>query len=196
MLTTSVSPELKRYPSSLQSIHNMGGYILGLVSVTIPCVLNGILLLGGLFVVFYLAQHCSGIPSKSASQLLAIKAGFTLILGCFIAWFTCVGATANSIYQIRHGVGVANQLANSLSNVSSFFFSLECLLALIVPAFVLAQPKRWKSIIDALRKKQTPRQRVLSFWPDDINPIVSRCSAMWVASVVVIFFPIAPLIVS
>ncbi|KAG0152558.1 hypothetical protein CROQUDRAFT_129498 [Cronartium quercuum f. sp. fusiforme G11] len=84
------------------------------------------------------------------------------------------------------GEGVKNQLANSLSSISTFFLSLLSLLALVVPAIVIGQPRCWYAIKAALNSTQTPCQHVKSLWPEDMDALVF-------GSVGLVFLPIAPL---
>lgn len=185
-----------RYSNPLRQIHTIGPLSLGLISITLPSVLTGLLLFGTFSTISRLAHRYSGLPSRASAQLLSLKATVLVVIGCFTGWLTTVTCVANSIYQLEHSVGVTNQLANSFSTVSTFFFSLLTLLAIFVPAVVIGQPRRWNAIKIALNSTQTPRQRVKSLWPEDMDGLLSRSSALVFGAVGLVFFPIAPLMVS
>ncbi|EGG10465.1 uncharacterized protein MELLADRAFT_103056 [Melampsora larici-populina 98AG31] len=192
LLTTSASLELRQNSLIFQKINTDSALILSLISITTPSILSGALLLASLLIISYLAHNHSGLPSNSAAQILEVKASMIMIICCFIAWFTFSGATASSALQNKEGDQI-HQIANGISTISSFFLAFESLLAIIIPALVLAQPSRWKSIRNVLKQTQTPRERVLSLWPHDMNSGISRSATCLIGVVVMSFFPIAPL---
>ncbi|KAI8455105.1 hypothetical protein BY996DRAFT_4581159 [Phakopsora pachyrhizi] len=193
VLSMSASLDVSGFTNIFDQLQEKSSLILGLVAVTIPSIFLILVFFISLFTVLYLSNNLSALPSRAGSQRLSVKASLILIYGCFIAWFTISGSISNSIFQINSKNGVAKQIANSISIVADFLFGFECLLSILVPAIVLAQPKRWFAIRTSLRSKQTPRQRVLSLWPDGMDAVLSRSSTLMIALIPLIFSPIAPL---
>ncbi|KAH9810385.1 hypothetical protein DFH28DRAFT_985777 [Melampsora americana] len=149
LLTMTASPELRQTSWIFQKLNTDSSLIISLISITAPSILSGALLLASVSIIHILRKI---IPDSL--QNLQHK-------------------SSNSASQIKQG-NLVHQIANSISTISSFFLAFESMIAIIIPALLLTQPSRWKSIKNVLKKTQTPRERVLSLWPHGMNSAISR----------------------
>lgn len=193
ILSMAATPELPKFSSIFLTLQNQAGLKLGFLSITVPSTVLFILLFPSISLISYLALNFSEYPSKAAGQLLCVKAIFILIFGCFLVWFLLCGSMMNQILQIEDDMGIVDRFSICISAISNSFLAFQCILAIIVPTILLTQPGRWKKIRDALNRPQTPRQRVLSFWPQQINSGFSRGATLMAVSVLLLFSSIAPL---
>ncbi|PLW40130.1 hypothetical protein PCASD_07856 [Puccinia coronata f. sp. avenae] len=190
-------PELPNVSPFFALLRHQTGLELGLISITAPSILLFLLLYSSLSAISYLAINLSGLPSKTASHLLAVKAIFLLISGCFLVWFL-VCASMIDLTLLNEGatvedIDIIDRFSRGILALSDSFLSFQCILAVIVPTLILVQPGRWMKVKSALQSPQTPRQRVLSLWPQQMNSALCRGSSLMAVSILLLFSSIAPL---
>ncbi|WAQ87107.1 hypothetical protein PtA15_8A8 [Puccinia triticina] len=197
VLSMAATPELPNDSPVFVFLRQQTGLPLGLISITIPSIILFILLYQALSTISYLAINFSGLPSKAAGQLLSVKAIFILIGGCFLIWFLICASVIDLRFstggEVEDKIVIIDQFSRSILALSDSFLSFQCILAIIIPTVILTQPERWKKVRRALKSAQTPRQRVLSLWPQQMNSALSRGASLMGVSILLLFSSIAPL---
>ncbi|KAA1111397.1 hypothetical protein PGTUg99_002415 [Puccinia graminis f. sp. tritici] len=197
VLSMAATPEVPNASPVFVFLRQQTGLPLGLISITVPSILLLILLYPSLSAISYLAINVSGIPSKAAGQLLSIKAIFILICGCFLIWFLVCASMINLVLQAEEEgegqIAIIDRFSTNILALSDSFLSFQCILAIIIPTIILTQPERSKKIKKALNSPQTPRQRVLSLWPEQMNSALCRGASLMGVSILLLFSSIAPL---